>query len=39
MEQTVQAYHHVNTKYVFVEEYQNQPLILGEGQALGLFFS
>jgi mutator protein MutT len=26
-----------NTKYVFVEQYQNQPLQLGEGQAMGWF--
>ena len=27
-----------NTKYVFVEQYQDQPLQLGEGQAMGWFF-
>lgn len=27
-----------NTKYVFVEHYQDQPLQLGEGQAMGWFF-
>jgi mutator protein MutT len=27
----------VNTKYVFVEQYQDQPLQLGEGQAMGWF--
>ena len=27
-----------NTKYVFVEQYQDQPLELGEGQAMGWFF-
>jgi 8-oxo-dGTP pyrophosphatase MutT (NUDIX family) len=26
-----------NTKYVFVEQYQDQPLQLGEGQAMGWF--
>jgi 8-oxo-dGTP diphosphatase len=26
-----------STKYVFVERYQNQPLQLGEGQAMGWF--
>ncbi len=26
-----------NTKYVFVEHYQDQPLQLGEGQAMGWF--
>ena len=26
-----------NTKYVFVEHYQDQPLHLGEGQAMGWF--
>ena len=38
MEQTVLFNQDVNTKYVFVEEYQDQPLILGEGQAMGWFF-
>ncbi len=27
-----------NTKYVFVERYEDQPLELGEGQAMGWFF-
>jgi mutator protein MutT len=27
-----------NTKYVYVERYQGQPLQLGEGQAMGWFF-
>jgi 8-oxo-dGTP pyrophosphatase MutT (NUDIX family) len=26
-----------NTKYVFIEQYQDQPLQLGEGQAMGWF--
>jgi 8-oxo-dGTP diphosphatase len=37
MAQTVRDGENLNRKYVFVEEYQNQPLHLGEGQAMGWF--
>ena len=37
MAQTVRNGEDLNTKYVFVEQYQNQPLHLGEGQAMGWF--
>ena len=37
MTQTVRDGDHDNTKYVFVEPYQDQPLHLGEGQAMGWF--
>ena len=37
MAQTVRDGEDVNTKYVFVEQYQDQPLQLGEGQAMGWF--
>ncbi len=37
MAQTVRDGEDLNTKYVFVEQYQNQPLHLGEGQAMGWF--
>ncbi len=37
MEQTVRDEEDMNTKYVFVEQYQDQPLQLGEGQAMGWF--
>ena len=35
--QTIREEEEENTKYVFVEQYQNQPLQLGEGQAMGWF--
>jgi 8-oxo-dGTP pyrophosphatase MutT (NUDIX family) len=35
--QTVKDGQDLNTKYVFVEHYQDQPLHLGEGQAMGWF--
>jgi hypothetical protein len=35
--QTIQDEADENTKYVFVEQYQDQPLQLGEGQAMGWF--
>ena len=35
--QTVRDGENDNTKYVFVEQYQDQPLQLGEGQAMGWF--
>ena len=37
MAQTVRDGEDLNTKYVFVEHYQDQPLHLGEGQAMGWF--
>jgi 8-oxo-dGTP diphosphatase len=37
MTQKVRDEEDENTKYVFVEQYQNQPLRLGEGQAMGWF--
>ena len=37
MSQTVRDGEHLNTKYVFVERYHDQPLHLGEGQAMGWF--
>lgn len=37
MAQTVRDEEDVNTKYVFVEPYRDQPLQLGEGQAMGWF--
>lgn len=37
MEQTVRDEEDLSTKYVFVEQYQDQPLQLGEGQAMGWF--
>ncbi len=37
MAQTVTDGADQNTKYVFVERYQDQPLHLGEGQAMGWF--
>ena len=33
--QKVRDEDHDNTKYVFVEQYHDQPLLLGEGQAMG----
>ncbi len=35
--QTIREAKDANTKYVFVEQYQNQALQLGEGQAMGWF--
>ena len=35
--QTVRDGEDLNTKYMFVEQYQDQPLHLGEGQAMGWF--
>ena len=35
--QTIREEEDENMKYVFVEKYQNQPLQLGEGQAMGWF--
>jgi 8-oxo-dGTP pyrophosphatase MutT (NUDIX family) len=35
--QTIRDEEDENTKYVFVEQYQDQPLQLGEGQAMGWF--
>ena len=37
MAQKVRDEEDENTKYVFVEQYQDQPLQLGEGQAMGWF--
>lgn len=37
MAQKVRDQQDENTKYVFVEQYQNRPLQLGEGQAMGWF--
>jgi mutator protein MutT len=37
MSQKVRDGEDENTKYVFVEQYQDQPLQLGEGQAMGWF--
>ncbi|GAC1665917.1 MAG: hypothetical protein NVS9B9_26850 [Ktedonobacteraceae bacterium] len=37
MTQKVREGEDENTKYVFVEPYQDQPLQLGEGQAMGWF--
>ena len=37
MAQKVRDENDENTKYVFVEQYQDQPLQLGEGQAMGWF--
>jgi 8-oxo-dGTP pyrophosphatase MutT (NUDIX family) len=37
MTQTVRDGKDLNTKYLFVEQYHNQPLQLGEGQAMGWF--
>ena len=37
MEQKIRDEEDENTKYVFVEQYQDQPLQLGEGQAMGWF--
>ena len=37
MAQTFRDEKDENTKYVFVEKYQDQPLQLGEGQAMGWF--
>ena len=37
MAQRVREGEDLNTKYVFVEQYQDQPLHLGEGQAMGWF--
>jgi len=37
MTQIVRDGEDLNTKYVFVEQYQKQPLQLGEGQAMGWF--
>ena len=35
--QTIREAEDENTKHVFVEKYQNQPLQLGEGQTMGWF--
>src|SRR5689334_20853197 len=35
--QKIRDEEHENTKYVFVEQYQDQPLHLGEGQAMRWF--
>ena len=37
MAQTFREEEDENTKYVFVEKYRDQPLQLGEGQAMGWF--
>ena len=37
LEQKIRDEEDENTKYVFVEQYQDQPLQLGEGQAMGWF--
>ena len=37
MAQTVRDSQDESIKYVFVEQYQDQPLVLGEGQAMGWF--
>ena len=37
MAQTVRESQDESIKYVFVEQYQDQPLVLGEGQAMGWF--
>ena len=37
MAQTFREEENENTKYVFVEKYRDQPLQLGEGQAMGWF--
>jgi 8-oxo-dGTP pyrophosphatase MutT (NUDIX family) len=37
MAQTIRDEQDENTKYVFIEKYEDQPLQLGEGQAMGWF--
>jgi 8-oxo-dGTP pyrophosphatase MutT (NUDIX family) len=38
LKQTVRDGQDLNMKYVFLEQYQDEPLRLGEGQAMGWFF-